>query len=166
MADLRRVAKVLVLFPQWRCRVVSPASLRTGRAKAFPLAACPCCISRTLRVPFSSIMHAHCFFFFSNSFFLLKRMNQYKDIGQYSTQQSIPQTHIWAQPAHRLPDVSPLLCGHGGCFPDFLAWQPCTSSPSPYALLWPASLAYSVSLRSLRDPVSKAKRAVLLRNNA
>lgn len=64
MADLRRVAKVLVLFPQWRCRVVSPASLRTGRAKAFPLAACPCCISRTLRVPFSSIMHAHCFFFF------------------------------------------------------------------------------------------------------
>jgi hypothetical protein len=116
----------------------------------------------------SVLIHNACslLFFFSNSFFLLKRMNQYKDIGQYSTQQSIPQTHIWAQPAHRLPDVSPLLCGHGGCFPDFLAWQPCTSSPSPYALLWPASLAYSVSLRSLRDPVSKAKRAVLLRNNA
>lgn len=95
--------------------------------------------------------------FFFNSFFLLKRMNQYKDMVQYSTQQSIPRMHIWAQPVHRLPDVSSLLCGHGCCFPGFLAWQPWTISPSPYAWLWPASLAYSVSFRSPRDQFSKSK---------
>lgn len=161
MADLRRVANALILFPHLGCRVVSPASLWTGRAKAFfPLAA-----SVVLRFQnFQSsvfIPNACLLLFVFSSFLLLQRVNQYKDTGQYNTQQSVSPTnsHLGSAGARCL--FSALWTWR--LLPRFPGLATMHFQSKPYAWRQPASLAYSVSLRSPRDP--KAKWAVLPRNN-
>lgn len=154
-AVLGRVAKVLDLFPHWGCSCVSrfPIDRKRGRAKAFPSAACFCCISRIFRVLLSSLMHDHCFFFFQFLFPFEKNESVQGHRTVQHTAVNPMNSHLGS--AH--PQAARCL------FSSFLwTWRllprfPGLATMHFYAQLWPASLAYSVSLRSPRDPFSKSK---------